>query len=97
MQVKINVTARDIKLGKVSSIRTCPIALAIQRHVKDHVLVLVGSTSLELKSALRIYRFTYLALPPSAQGFIYDFDHACTTKPFRFTLDIHKHLLKSGA
>lgn len=87
MRCRINVTERDIKTGLVGSSKSCPVALAIKRHIKNdaHVTVTSESTS--------IFNSTfddYVASVHSGyvRSWISRFDEHYSVFPMRFYLNI---------
>jgi len=74
----INVTERDIKLGKKNHILACPIARALRRKsTNGHVASWATTAHLDGKVFL---------LPPVAIQFVRKFDAGKKVKPFKFTL-----------
>jgi len=81
--LKIRVTAKDIRTGKREQSDTCPVALAVARATgmtpqvyADHVLVWVKDG------------FYNVTLPGKVQRFIDSFDNQFQVEPFAFTLDL---------
>lgn len=82
-KVRINVTKRDIELGKPGEGEGCPIALAARRHpeLKGCAvgLGLIGTEALGYDS---------MPLPEEARRFVVDFDDGRPVAPFSFTLEV---------
>ncbi len=72
----INITKKDIYVGKQRSSFSCPIALAAQRISGDQDCT-VGETSMCINNVL-------YQLPKQARSFIRRFDNEKSVKPFTF-------------
>lgn len=87
MRTKITVTQDDIQLGKPGHADCCPVALAVQRSVKQDTIVHARCTWVTLRASL--YGGSKVPdLPRSAVRFIKNFDKRNTVKPFNFFLNI---------
>lgn len=88
MNVRIDVTQKDIDEGAQGRCEDCPVTLALQRVVPDARVY-----------SSRFFTFDgYLkAAPPAVHRFIYDFDLGKPVQPFSFPLDIPKRFLKETA
>lgn len=86
MKVIINVTANDIKYGKPRMTTSCPIARAVKRRTIGNFYS-VGADTCWINEDI-------IFLPSEARDFIVKFDRGREVKPFKFTLDVRKELLK---
>lgn len=76
--MKINVTAKDISLGKPYMCACCPIALALRSKFKNKLIKVIADE-------FSVDHIDY-ELPIKAQNFITRFDHGMKVKPFSFTV-----------
>lgn len=83
----IQVTEKLIKAGCRGSNMECPIALAIQPHLRSDEYVKVSPYSVSVYDAAD-QRYCEFALPTIAKAFIVMFDRGETVKPFSFQLDL---------
>ena len=83
MNLRIRVTANDIKKGCRRQNGNCPIARALKRN-RGVLSVSVGVTSLSF-----VVNDTYHFAPMSkmAQLFIREFDDGCLVEPFEFSIE----------
>ncbi len=87
-QIRINVTARDILLGKPGAACACPIHRAAQRVFRKAQNIKVTERCLHVRTLQVLPTRTYI-LPKVAQEFIRCFDLDSTrhwVKPFQFTV-----------
>lgn len=91
-KVRVNVTARDIRLGQPKGLHYCPIARAVSRlgiardmraSAAPGAAYLMGPFMFG-EYAEEVVRYC-LRLPPHATEFMYQFDASNPVKPFRFT------------
>ncbi len=96
MKRRINVTQDEIEHGVRLSCGNCPVALAIAKLVRDEIHVLVDSWSVTFfEPTGNGYMITHKRqLPDSAMLWIIDYDSSMPVKPFSFTLDLPKGLLR---
>jgi len=78
--MRIEVTAEDIKNGVFTDCRSCPVALALDRHTGDW-------WSVGTSTATRIETGARFLLPPSACRWIHNFDCGDPVEPFSFELE----------
>ena len=83
MNLRIRVTANDIKKGCRRQNGNCPIARAIKRN-KGVYGVSVGVTDL---SYFVNDTYHFAPMPKMAQLFIREFDDGCPVEPFEFTVE----------
>jgi hypothetical protein len=91
MQVRINVTPRDIERGR-PGIRSCPIARAIKRTRwgRSKLAVTVGRSTVRVVS-LGAWGGSAYILPEDARSFVSKFDRARPVEPFSFTLEVSRY------
>ena len=77
MDIRVNVTQRDIEKGKPRKILFCPVALAVQRAIPNLSYVGTGCMSVDG----RIFDW-----PTKIIRFIQHFDSNLPVKPFKFIL-----------
>ncbi len=82
MNLRIRVTANDIKKGCRRQNGNCPIARAVKRN-KGVYSVSVGVTDV---SYFVNDTYHFAPLPPMARLFIREFDDGCPVEPIEFTL-----------
>lgn len=91
MQLLIEVTAEDIAKGEQKACRHCPIALALKR--TTGLSFNVRSNHISYNSYI-----PHISLPDAAKRFIASFDiygsRGIWAKPFSFTLDVPKEMIK---
>ena len=92
MRVTISVTNRDIERGCRSECCSCPIALAINRRLKEQYNAHVNRTFLRLFKKHAVNWGT--VLPIRVMTFVDQFDDCKAVKPFRFQVDIPKKYLR---
>jgi hypothetical protein len=83
-KVIINVTAKNIKEGRISDPHHCPISEAVRRRFPNVDRVDTGSE--EVSAVYETFE-AKASLPERAQSFIIQFDNGKKVKPFRFTTD----------
>ncbi len=88
MNIRINVTQRDIDQGCRASVRSCPIARALSRHLPkfpgcDYVSAFPNLLTLG-------QAFWYARTPPSASAFILAFDSTEPVRPFSFVAEFEE-------
>lgn len=101
MKIKIDVLPGDILAGEANDCECCPIAMAINRVLKDKYFVKVYCPSARLYEKCLSnkvgYRYIYTLSPPEAvRSFIKQFDisDGVVGSPFSFELDIPHECLK---
>ena len=103
MKVIINVTQEDIEEGQRGNCRSCPIALAINKCLKNMYFCEIDGSVFADIYRVSNNRFVpqhtemYINLKDSIEqvkSFISDFDASTPVSPFTFTADIHDELLK---
>jgi hypothetical protein len=89
MQVRINVTQRDIERGSLGLSTSCPIARAIKRTRwgRSKLTVSVGRSTVRAIS-LGAWGASAYTLPGDAQDFVAVFDRGYPVEPFSFTLEV---------
>ncbi len=85
--LKVRVTATDIRKGEPEKQDWCPVALAIGRATGLQPSVYADFVALHFEDG-----YYNADLPQNVQEFIARFDRGHTVKPFRFTLDLGKML-----
>lgn len=81
-EIKVSVTATDIRLGVPENPKSCPIARAISRCAPRYYVAVAPDA---------IYVANHVYKPSdTVQKFIYDFDRENRVKPFKFTLSKKK-------
>ena len=83
----INVTQRDIDLGKRHDCNRCPVARAMGRVVKDYT-VRVGALFFRLIDLETNLQVSTHDLPIIATYFIHNFDNRVPVSPFKFKIEI---------
>lgn len=86
MRVKIDVTARDIKIGNIRSITGCPVALALKRVVKRNPAIRVSPWDVNVHGADYLF-------PKKIERFHTDVFDGKPVKPFSFFLNLPKEIL----
>lgn len=108
MRTQIKVTRKDIKNGIARMCQECPIALAINRALKEqfsafiaqiHVPILPSSPPCcsIVDAFLEMSKLSCIyafSMPYKAQLFICHYDDGCDVKPFNFVLDIPAKFLR---
>jgi len=80
VDIRVNVTQKDIEKGRCGLILLCPVALAIRRALPEIMsLRYVGIKSINVDG--HVFDF-----PIPIARFISDFDHGRAVKPFKFIL-----------
>ena len=95
MKVKINVTQRDIELGKKKSCEGCPHGIAIKRRLICELQVLVGHGN------VFIWRHGWpldfkIPTPQMVSLWMTNFDNYRFVEPIRYFLDIPVRYLRAG-
>lgn len=106
MKIQIEVTAKDIETGQQCDCQNCPVALALQRVLKD------GYTGQAYTNSVRIiyvdqwnlWRGESFSLPEKVVRFISLFDAGAVNseyeivelQPFTFELDLPKEYLNEN-
>lgn len=88
----IKVTEDDIKIGNRKDCKTCPIAQALSKLMKDGVVVKVRIVIADIFEVNGKRRWR--KLPELASEFILRYDSGEIPQPFEFELDIPEELLK---
>lgn len=81
--MKINVTAKDIRMGIRGNCLKCPIAIALKRAFKAKEVTVTTITFLVDRLKFRIHE---LDDDSNIVSFIEDFDQGVPVKPFSFEL-----------
>jgi hypothetical protein len=90
MRITVQVTQRDIRLGKHGDPWNCPIARAIKRVVRRGAMEGVIGSYFYLGTETR-------KLPAKAERFVSDFESKAEVYPFSFVLNVPaKYLLSSS-
>lgn len=89
---RITVTQAFIDAGERGECKSCPIALAIQIHVKPEVTVMVDDATIDFETLNGDY--TWRRLPDAAKAFVSAFDNSEPCGPFEFELAIPKWALE---
>jgi hypothetical protein len=95
--MKIQVTQEDIDQGIRGMCYACPVARAINRHLREGYFSAVGIILIEIEDAEQI-QFHEIDTPEIAAEFIRRFDHLsirCTVEPIEFDLCIPENLCLS--
>ena len=96
--MNIEVTQDDIDKGLRCNGTECPVALALQRYVKDAALVTSAFVYFERKwqGSHPYFDTNKIAETPAvASRFILDFDQHKSVTPFSFNLDIPTEYLRN--
>ncbi len=92
MSVLISVTAANIVMGLRKHCERCPVALAVEPHLKPWLKPYVTSTVIEICRKNPFLRcLAIVQIPEKVIDFMYDFDFSCPRpkwEPFEFELDI---------
>lgn len=104
MKVTINVTQEDIEEGQRGDCRSCPIALAINKCLKNmYFCEIDGSVFADIyrvsnnrfvPQRMETYIINLKDYIKQVKSFIKDFDESTPVSPFTFTVDIPDELLK---
>lgn len=98
MQVLIQVTREDILFGKPNICYSCPVARAIERHLKKGFYPSVGSVFMKIISFVGSYRKEGIWLPSKVSSFINSFDawpnRRLELQPFSFVLNLPIEVLE---
>jgi hypothetical protein len=86
--MNIYVTKDDIKFGKRGTCAECPVALAVNRRLKEGYFATVGARTVTIRIHGTLKVAQTLHLGKKVQDFITDFDWCCSPKPLRFSLDV---------
>lgn len=91
MNIKLNVTNKNIRDAKVADPSNCPIAKALKRSVKGlrDVYVYGKNAHITIKNGNRCTRYT-TDLAQIASSFVRRFDAGLAVLPFKFTLSFKK-------
>jgi hypothetical protein len=87
LNVKIEVTEKDISLGIPRLIGSCPVAKAIKRTI-EHSICAVGEDFIvvQIEHAQHIFSLYGMPPPPDVQIFVRKFDRGEPVEPFSFHL-----------
>lgn len=92
--VAVNVSQKDIKLGKKGECSGCPVAIAVKRQL-GLLDCYVGSPDIDLVP--RNGRWFSTAMPTVVSRFVMLFDRREPVSPFTFTLEVPTRFVrKSG-
>jgi hypothetical protein len=91
---RIKVTQELIHAGERGECKSCPIALAIQIHVRPEVTVMVDDATIDFETLNDDH--TWRRLPDAAKAFVSAFDNSEPCGPFEFDLDIPTWALKGN-
>lgn len=92
MNIRFNITPKDISLGCKGDAGNCPSARAIQRRFKAGIVVNVGLFSLSFYNTDKFCRIK--EMPKTLHNFIKLYDDGQPVKPISFTLDVPEEFLK---
>ena len=98
MNITIAVTKTDIKEGKPSNCRYCPLARAIRRRLRkryNYVSVDYGTALICTHDGYMVIPRTEFALPPRVVQFVRDVDRKKRVQPIRFTISIAKKFIRN--
>ena len=89
MIVDCEVTREDIEKGTTCASRDCPLARAISRRVKAHLIVSVSSAIVDFfDTEMEDYTNTDIRLSLELMAFIKRFDCAQPVEPFKFQIEM---------
>jgi len=90
--VRVRITARDIALGQRRDCGSCPVALALVRHLADGYYAQVGNVEVDIFASCGGHKrlVDVIRLPDKAVKFIAGFDRGAEllAKPFAFNLPL---------
>jgi hypothetical protein len=86
-EIKVSVTAEDIREGTPGDYTSCPVALALRRALGDVSEIEVDNVEAEI--FLTNGDSLSLRLPPDAGRFINEFDCQRPVEPFEFELELY--------
>lgn len=91
MNIKLNVTNKNIRDAEIADPSNCPIAKALKRSVKGlkNVFVYGKNAHITIKNGNRCQRYT-TDLAQIASTFVRRFDAGLSVLPFKFTLNFKR-------